>query len=306
MKEATFLFPGQGSQFVGMGAALAQTFPETTRTFEEANEALGFDLARVMWDGPDTELVKTKNAQPAILTHSVAVLRVLLARGLAPRAAAGHSLGEYSAYVAAGSLSLADAVRLVRRRGELMFEAGLERPGTMAAILGLDAALVSELCREVTAGIVAPANFNSPGQVVVSGDPAAVEAFMALAKAKGAKRAVPLNVSGAFHSPLMATAASGLKRALAEVTIRPAGIPVIANASARAVTDPEGIRDSLHRQLESPVRWEESMGVLLASPGPPFLEVGPGKVLRGLLRSIDREAACGNAGEPAEIEELLQ
>jgi [acyl-carrier-protein] S-malonyltransferase len=305
VKEAVFLFPGQGSQFVGMGATLAKTFPETARTFEEANEALGFDLARVLFLGPEDELVKTKNAQPAILTHSVAVLRVLESRGARPRAAAGHSLGEYSAYVAAGALSLADAVRLVRRRGELMFEAGIERPGTMAAILGLDAEVVTALCREVTEGIVAPANFNSPGQVVVSGDPRAVEAFMGLAKTRGAKRTVPLNVSGAFHSPLMANAAAGLKRALAEVSIQPARIPVIANATAASVTEPEAIRESLYRQLESPVRWEESMRALLASPGPPFLEVGPGKVLRGLLRSIDREAACGNAGDPEEIQEVL-
>jgi [acyl-carrier-protein] S-malonyltransferase len=304
--QATFLFPGQGSQVVGMGLALAEAFPEAARTFEEANEALGFDLAEVAFRGPEDELVKTKNAQPAILTHSVAVLRVLGERGFMPRAAAGHSLGEYSAYVAAGSLSLADAVRLVRRRGELMFEAGRERPGTMAAILGLEGDLITALCREVTEGIVAPANFNSPGQVVVSGDPPAVEAFMALAKARGAKRTVPLNVSGAFHSPLMKNAAAGLKRALAEVSIEPARIPVIANASAASVTEPEAIRESLYRQLESPVRWEESMRVLLGSPGGPFLEVGPGKVLRGLLRSIDRDASCGNAGEPSDIEELVK
>ena len=289
-----------------MGASIAQTFPETSRTFEEVNEALGFDLAKIMFEGSDAELTKTKNAQPAILTHSVAVLRVLGTRGLLPRAAAGHSLGEYSAYVAAGALSLSDAVRLVRRRGELMFEAGLGRPGTMAAILGLDAEVVTDLCREVTEGIVAPANFNSPGQVVVSGDPGAVEAFMVLAKARGAKRTVPLNVSGAFHSPLMKNAAQGLRRALAEVSIQPARIPVIANASASSVAEPEAIRESLYRQLESPVRWEESMRVLLESPGPPFLEVGPGKVLRGLLRSIDRDAACGTAGEPADIKEALQ
>ncbi|HET9233005.1 MAG TPA: ACP S-malonyltransferase, partial [Candidatus Eisenbacteria bacterium] len=207
MTQAVFLFPGQGSQFVGMGAALARAFPEAAATFAEANEALGFDLAHLCFEGPETELVKTKNAQPAILTHSVAALRVLRARGVEPRAAAGHSLGEYSAYVAAGSLSLADAARLVRRRGELMYDAGLERPGTMAAVLGLDAEVVAALTSEITEGVVAPANFNSPGQVVVSGDPAAVEAMMALARARGAKRAVPLNVSGAFHSPLMANAA---------------------------------------------------------------------------------------------------
>jgi len=304
--EATFLFPGQGSQFVGMGAAVHGAYPEAARTFEEANEALGFDLSRIAFSGPEDELTKTKNAQPAILTHSVAVLRVLESRGLAPRAAAGHSLGEYSAYVAAGALSLSDAVRLVRRRGELMFQAGLERPGTMAAILGLDAETVVGLCAQVKDGIVAPANFNSPGQVVVSGDPKAVEAFMALAREKGAKRTVSLNVSGAFHSPLMAHAANGLRLALADVAIHPASFPVIANASAGPVTEPEAIRDSLYRQLESPVRWEESMRELLRSPGPPFVEAGPGKVLRGLLRSIERDAPCATAGEPGEIEELLK
>ena len=302
MNQAVFLFPGQGSQFVGMGASLARTFPEAAATFQEANEALGFDLARLCFEGPETELTQTKNAQPAILTHSVAALRVLRARGVEPRAAAGHSLGEYSAYVAAGSLSLADAARLVRRRGELMYEAGLERPGTMAAVLGLDAEAVTALTAEITEGVVAPANFNSPGQVVVSGDPPAVEAMMALARARGAKRAVPLNVSGAFHSPLMAHAALGLRRALAEVTINRASIPVIANASATAVRDPEAIRHSLHEQLGAPVRWEESMRVLLGDPGPPFVEVGPGKVLKGLLRAIDREARCETAGDPAEIQ----
>jgi [acyl-carrier-protein] S-malonyltransferase len=305
VKEVTFLFPGQGSQFVGMGASLAQAFPEAARTFEEADDALGLALARIAFQGPESELTMTKNAQPAILTHSVAVLRVLGSRGLVPRAAAGHSLGEYSAYVAAGSLSLADAVRLVRRRGELMFEAGLARPGTMAAVLGMESEVVIALCREVQEGVVAPANFNSPGQVVVSGDPKAVEALLSLARAKGAKRTLLLQVSGAFHSPLMADAAAGLRRALAEIPFRPASIPVIANASAAEVAEPEAIRDSLYRQLSAPVRWEESMRVLLRAPGPPFVEAGPGKVLRGLLRSIDRDAQCGTAGDAVEIEGLV-
>jgi [acyl-carrier-protein] S-malonyltransferase len=302
---ATLLFPGQGSQAVGMGAALAGAFPAARRVFDEANEALGFDLARLCFEGPEAELTKTKNAQPAILAHSIAALRVLEERGVRPQAAAGHSLGEYSAYVAAGSLSLADAVRLVRRRGELMYEAGLDRPGTMAAILGLEGEVVADLCAEVTDGVVAPANFNSPGQVVVSGEPGAVETLMAAARARGAKRTLPLNVSGAFHSPLMANAAAGLRAALAEVTIQPAAVPVIANASAEAVTLPEAIRDSLYRQLSAAVRWEESMRLLLRNPGPPFVEVGPGKVLRGLLRAIDRDARCETAGEPADLEALF-
>jgi [acyl-carrier-protein] S-malonyltransferase len=285
-----------------MGAELHRSSPLARRTYDEVNEALGLDLAVLSFEGPEDELTKTKNTQPAILTHSVAVRRVLEERGVRPRAAAGHSLGEYSAYVAAGSLSLADAVRLVRRRGELMYEAGLERPGTMGAVLGLDGDTVETLCTEVKEGIVVAANLNSPGQVVVSGEPAGVQAVMEKAKAAGARRAVRLNVSGAFHSPLMVSAYQGLKGALADVLIHPAGIPVVSNAKAGVVGDPEAIRESLARQLLSPVRWEESMRLLLENPGPPFLEVGPGKVLKGVLRAIDRSAECQTAGEPAEVE----
>jgi [acyl-carrier-protein] S-malonyltransferase len=304
VKEAVFLFPGQGSQFVGMGAALHRESATARRVFEEAGEALGMDLARLCFEGPEDELVKTKNTQPAILTHSVAVMRELAERGVTPRGAAGHSLGEYSAYVAAGSLSLADAVRLVRRRGELMYEAGLARPGSMAAILGLDGDTVTAVCAKVVDGTVVPANLNSPGQVVISGDPPAVEKAMALAKEAGAKRAVPLPVSGAFHSPLMEPASRGLEEALAGVAIAPARIPVVANATAAVVTEPEAIRASLVNQLLSPVRWEASMRALVAAPGGPFVEAGPGKVLKGLLRSIDREASCEAAGDPDEISQV--
>jgi [acyl-carrier-protein] S-malonyltransferase len=302
MKEAVFLFPGQGSQFVGMGAELYQSSGPARTTYDEANEALGLDLAKLSFEGPEEELTKTKNTQPAILVHSVAALRELEAQGVGPRAAAGHSLGEYSAYVAAGSLSLSDAIRLVRRRGELMYEAGLERPGTMGAVLGLDGDAVEALCADVSEGIVVAANLNSPGQVVISGERRGVEAAMEKAKAEGARRVISLNVSGAFHSPLMESAYQGLKHALAEVSIRPAKIPVVANATASVVADPEAIRESLARQLMNPVRWEASMRVLLEDPGPPFLEVGPGKVLTGLLRTIDRSASCDAAGTPAELE----
>jgi [acyl-carrier-protein] S-malonyltransferase len=301
MKEAVFLFPGQGSQYVGMGRELAEASPEARAVYAEASEALGFDLARLSFEGPDEELVKTKNTQPAILVHSVAALRFLEARDIRPRAAAGHSLGEYSAYVAAGSLSLADAVRLVRRRGELMYEAGLERPGSMAAILGLDGDAVEAVCAGITDGIVGAANLNSPGQVVISGEPEAVAAAMDKAKARGAKRAVALKVSGAFHSPLMASASRGLTEALASVSIAEAAIPVVSNAGAAVVREPEAIRRSLAEQLTSPVRWEASMRLLLDDPGPPFLEVGPGKVLRGVLRAIDRDADCGNVDRPEDV-----
>ncbi len=302
VKAAVFLFPGQGSQFVGMGKSLFEASPLARRVYEEANEALGFDLAAVSFEGPEEELTKTRNTQPAILTHSIAVHRELEARGVRPTAAAGHSLGEYSAYVAAGALSFADAVRLVRRRGELMYEAGVRRPGTMAAILGLEGAQVEALCAEVHEGIVCAANLNSPGQVVISGEPKGVEAAMERAKASGAKRVIPLNVSGAFHSPLMEFAYDGLREALSEVSIAPATIPVVANALAEVVLEPEAIRESLAKQLLSPVRWEASMRLLLKDPGGPFLEVGPGKVLKGILRGIDRDAECGTAGDVGEIE----
>jgi [acyl-carrier-protein] S-malonyltransferase len=304
MTEAVFLFPGQGSQFVGMGSELFRDFPLARQAYEEAGEALGIDLAKISFEGPEEELTKTKNTQPAILTHSVAALRVLDSQGIRPRAAAGHSLGEYSAYVAAGSLSLADAVRLVRRRGELMYEAGLERPGAMAAILGMGGADVEALCRDIESGIVVAANLNSPGQVVISGDPPAVTEAMEKSKEAGARKAVALNVSGAFHSPLMESARRGLTSALSEVEIQPASIPVVANASAEVVSDPEKIRESLARQLMSPVRWEESMRRLLEEPGPPFLEVGPGKVLKGVLRAIERSATCDSVGAPGDMEAI--
>jgi len=273
--------------------------------YEEANEVLGFDLAKLSFEGPLEELTLTRNTQPAILVHSVAALRELEERGVEARAAAGHSLGEYSAYVAAGSLRFDDALRLVRTRGELMYRAGLDLPGTMAAVLGLDAPAVEAVCREVTEGVVCPANLNAPGQVVISGEPKAVEAAMALAKEAGARRVVPLPVSGAFHSPLMEPAGRGLAEALAAVAISTARIPVLANATAEPVIEPEAIRDSLARQLLSPVRWEAIERSLLADPGPPFLEVGPGRVLTGLLRTLDRQASCRPAGEPAEIEEIV-
>ncbi len=303
--RTVFLFPGQGSQFVGMGKDLAKAFPAARAVFDAADEALGFSLSEVCFEGPEEDLIKTKNTQPAILTHSVAALRVLEEMGRSPVAAAGHSLGEYSAYVAAGSLDFADAVRLVRTRGDLMYASGLERPGAMAAILGLEGDRVESVCADVTEGIVVAANLNSPGQVVISGEPVAVEAAMTAAKAAGAKRAVPLPVSGAFHSPLMESAYVGLREALAGVPIRPAAIPVMANASATAVTDPEAIRESLARQLTSAVRWEDCMRSLLADPGPPFVEVGPGKVLKGLLRAIDRGAECATAGTAEELQGVL-
>lgn len=302
-----FLFPGQGSQFVGMGRDLVEAFPVARRLFEEADEILGAPLSRICFEGPEEELVKTVNTQPAIYLHSMAVLRVLEERGLRPQAAAGHSLGEYSACVASGALEHADAIRLVRRRGELMYAAGLSRPGAMAAVLGLpEAALAEALAEGGSAGTVVAANLNSPGQVVISGDPPAVEKAVEAARGRGAKRALRLPVSGAFHSPLMEPAAEGLRAALDAVRIRDAAIPVFANATAAPARSAEEIRRALEAQLVSPVRWEESMRAMLASGAGRFVEAGPGKVLRGLLRSIERDAWIESAGDPASVAALLE
>jgi [acyl-carrier-protein] S-malonyltransferase len=298
------LFPGQGSQFVGMGRELADAHPEARRVFEEADDVLGVPLSRIMWDGPEDELTATHNAQPAILTHSVAVYRLVEERLGAVGMAAGHSLGEFSAYVAAGALSFADGVATVRRRGELMQHSGTERPGTMAALLGLDDDAVERVCRDASAGggACVPANYNSPGQLVISGDVPAVERAMELAKAAGAKRAVRLNVSGAFHSPLMQVAETGLDTQLADVELTAPLFPVVSNVTTAAVTDGAEARALLVRQLTSPVRWTESMRTMLAAGVTHFYEVGPGNVLTGLLRRIEKGAACRAVGRPEDLD----
>jgi [acyl-carrier-protein] S-malonyltransferase len=276
--------------------------------FAEADATLGFGLSDVMWNGPEETLRRTENAQPALLAHSVAALRVATARGLKPAFAAGHSLGEYSALVAAGALTYPDALRLVRRRGELMAEAGDAQAGTMAAILGLDGALVEAACAEIVAegtGTVVAANFNSPGQVVISGTPDAVEAAMARCKERGAKRAIRLPVAGAFHSPLMGPATDGLVAALATVAVADAKVPVVANVDARPVRAASEIKDRLGRQLLGAVRWEESMRTLVAEGAGGFVELGAGRVLRGLLKSIAPEARSANVDDPASLEETL-
>lgn len=301
------IFPGQGSQEVGMGKALADAFPEAARTFEEADDVLGASLSRIAWEGPEEELTATRNAQPALLVHSVAAHRVLADRLGDVVAAAGHSLGEFSAHVAAGTLSFPDALRAVRLRGELMWEAGQQRPGTMAAVLGLSDEDAEAVCQEASQGgegVAVPANLNAKGQIVLSGDVEAVERAGEAARAAGAKRVVPLNVSGAFHSPLMEPAEAGLREGLSSAKFHAPEFPVISNVTADAVDEGDAARDLLVRQLTSPVRWAESIGRMLDLGIERFVELGAGTVLCGLNRRNARGVPCASVGGPEGIQAL--
>ena len=287
-----------------MGRALARAYPLARQTFEEADDVLGFGLSTLAWEGPEDELVLTMNAQPAMLTHSTAVHRVVSDRLGSVTMAAGHSLGEYSAHVAAGTLLFADAVGTVRLRGELMHAAGQDRPGTMAALIGLDDGSVVALCERASAeaGRCVPANFNSRGQVVISGEVAGVERAMELAAGEGAKRVMMLSVSGAFHSPLMEPAQSGLREHLERTEFRDPHYPVISNVTAAPVTSGAAARDLLVRQVTSPVRWSESVGRMVGAGADAFLELGPGSVLRGLNRRNARGIPCSSLAEPEDLD----
>jgi [acyl-carrier-protein] S-malonyltransferase len=288
-----------------MGRELARAHPVAAQTFEEADDVLGFGISRLSWEGPEEELVLTKNAQPAMLTHSTAVYRVVTDRLGDVAIAAGHSLGEFSAHVAAGTLGFSDAVRTVRLRGELMYSAGRDRPGTMAAVLGLDDDVLVSVCERASAeaGTCVPANFNSRGQIVISGDLAGIERAMELASDEGAKRVVQLSVSGAFHSPLMTPAEEGLRQHLEKTEFRDPAFPVVANVTAEPVTSAAGARDLLIRQLTSPVRWSASVGHMVESGVDEFLELGPGSVLRGLNRRNAKGIRCCSLGEPDDLDD---
>ncbi len=302
------LFPGQGAQKVGMAKDLADRFPAARQTLESIDQALGFPLSRIMTEGPEDALQQTSNTQPAILAHSAAVLTLVAGRLGPVSGAAGHSLGEYSAYVAAGALSALDAARLVRRRGELMQEAGSQRPGAMAAVLGMASDEVVAQCSAVsTPGDVAvAANLNAPDQTVISGDPGAVDRAGTACKAAGAKRVLPLKVSGAFHSPLMAPAVPGLAAALAAVPFADPAFPIMANASAAAVTTAALAKRRLEEQLTAPVRWIECVRALAAlAPVVRFVEIGPGKVLGGLVKRIVDDAEYVGLGTADEVEAFL-
>ncbi|MAQ93177.1 MAG: [acyl-carrier-protein] S-malonyltransferase [Rhodothermaceae bacterium] len=302
-----FLFPGQGSQAPGMAADLVD-LPEARAILDEADAVLGFSLTDLMF-GDDPEALKpTEITQPALYTHSLAVNAVLAARGVRPDVAAGHSLGEWSALAAVGAMSFADGLRAVRRRGELMATAGDVRPGAMAAVLALDADALEAVCREATEageGEVVPANYNDPGQIVISGDAPAVERASALASEAGARRVVPLPVSGAFHSPLMAFARDGLKETLDALMLHVPSCPVVLNVTAEPTTDPEAIRLRLLDQLTAPVRWAQSLERMQADGTERFVEVGTGKVLSGLVkRTLGRDAVSVQAGTAAEVAAL--
>ncbi len=309
--SVALLCPGQGAQRVGMGQDLADAYPAARETFAAIDDALGFALTRVMWEGPEDLLTRTDHAQPAILAHSAAVWAVA-GRRLAGQvaAAAGHSLGEYTAYHAAAALGVAEAALLVRRRGELMRAAGDVRPGSMAAVMGLDAERVAAACREAStsAEVVVAANLNAPDQIVVSGDPPAVARAGELLKAAGAKRVIPLKVSGAFHSPLMEPAAREFGVELDAARLRDPAFPVVANASAEPVRDAATARRRLAEQLTSPVRWVEGVRRLaeLGGDAVRFVEIGPGNVLSGLARRILPDAQTLALGTAAEVAAFLE
>ncbi len=302
-----FLFPGQGSQAVGMGKDLAEKYPAARQTFDEADEALGYKLSTVCFEGPEDQLRLTEITQPAILTVSVAVLRVLETRIPKPSYVAGHSLGEYSAHVTSGTFGFAEAVRTVRNRGKYMQEAVPVGIGAMAAILGMDAAKITAICKDAAQGEVCePANLNSPEQIVISGNRAAVERAAKLADERGAKRAKLLPVSAPFHCSLMKPAQDRLEKDLNALQMRKPVYPVACNVEAELVTDEQRARDTLVRQVTGSVKWEQCMRLLIAQGVQTFLEIGSGKVLCALMRQIDRSKTCVNVSDDATLAKALE
>ncbi|WP_408956532.1 ACP S-malonyltransferase [Natroniella sp. ANB-PHB2] len=307
MGKMAFIFPGQGSQKVGMGAELAQDFEVVRKAFAEADQALDIDISEVCFSGPEVKLKETSNTQPAILATSIGIYKLLLEKGLEPDLVAGHSLGEYSALVAAGVLELADAVQLVRKRGQLMAAADPSGEGTMAAIIGLSADEVQKVCTSGSKhGIVEVANFNCPGQVVISGEKKAVEQAAELAKEAGAKRAVMLDVSGPFHSSLMESAGEKLAQEFETIDFNEPQIPLVTNVKAEITTEVDHIKDALIEQISGSVRWQESIQRMIDAGVDTFIEVGPGRVLKGFMRKIDRSVTALNVQDQRSLEKTLR
>lgn len=303
--KAAFVFPGQASQFVGMGKDLYDTYEIAHHIFDTANEIMGLDLRQICFEGPEDKLKQTYITQPAIFVHSVAVNSILKERGFIPQAVAGHSLGEYSALVSAEALSFEDGLKLVKERGRLMYEAGQKQPGTMAAIIGLAPEKVQELCDSLAnQGIVQPANFNSPGQIAISGEVEVVRAAIDMATEMGAMKAIELVVSGAFHSPLMRAAQEGLQTALENTEFNDARVPLYSNVEAAAVQDKDKIRQLLIQQLTKPVLWQTIIENMIKDGCQPFYEIGPGRVLKGLQKRINRKMACDEVGTTENIENI--
>ncbi|MDD2558836.1 MAG: ACP S-malonyltransferase [Desulfuromonadaceae bacterium] len=302
-----FVFPGQGSQYAGMGKELCAEFKQAREVFEQADDALGDNLTRMCHEGPDATLRLTANTQPAILTASIAALRVLQAESdLVPHVVAGHSLGEFSALVAAGALDFAAAVRVVRQRGTFMQAAVPDGVGAMAAILGIDAETLQLICTEAAQGeVVTPANFNAPGQIVIAGNTAAVERAIELASQRGAKRAMRLPVSAPFHCPLMVPAGERLQHELEQIAIHPLQIPVVSNVEAKPYTESSKTTALLVRQVSAPVRWSESVENMLSQGVERFIEVGPGRVLSGLIKRIERKIPVANIEDIKSLKALV-
>ena len=304
MSKKAFLFPGQGSQYIGMAKDLFDNSVEAKEMIKTADNALGINLSYIMFNGPEEQLKQTEFTQPAIFLHSVILASLI--RTLQPEAAAGHSLGEYSAFVAANSIQFYDAIKLVRARGKAMQQAGIDNPGTLAAIVGLDSDKVESLCKEASSvGIVQCANFNSPGQIVISGSIPGVRKAMELCKFNGAKLVKELVVSGAFHSPLMQSAKDALIDVLVFTPFYDARFPVYANVTAKPITKKDEIKNLLHEQVTSPVRWEETMKNMIADGFDEFYEIGPGKVLQGLVKRINPDAQIYGIDKFEDVEKYL-
>ncbi|MGE5846981.1 MAG: ACP S-malonyltransferase [Ignavibacteria bacterium] len=304
MTKIGFLFPGQGSQYAGMARDIYENSDKAKEMMTSADDVLGINLSGIMFSGPEDKLKQTEFTQPAIFLHSIILAKIV--RKINPSAAAGHSLGEYSALVSAGSIEFSEAIKLVRIRGKAMQQAGIDNPGTMSAVLGLSPNIVKECCEKASAsGIVQCANFNSPGQIVISGSIEGVKKAMEFCKSAGAKLVKELVVSGAFHSPLMHSAQNELKKALDETSFYNAHIPVYTNVSAGPVTEKEQLKNQLFRQLTSPVLWEETINNMIHDGINEFVEIGPGKVLQGLVKRINPDIKCFGIDKYSEAEKYL-